>query len=255
MLNINLKNNMFHIYIIRNNINNKVYVGKSNNPKIRWKHHRKIANGGKEKYPNDFFSIHGALSKYGFDKFEFKIIESFENENDCLNAEVKYIEEYKSLDRKCGYNLQPGGDGSSPTMETRLKMSLAQTGEKHSQAILTEVNVIQILNKYINEPKATCAKLAKEYGVSSITVNDILKHRTWKYISETYPKFRKTHSNSGNACGHNKLTEKDVIEVIKLHNTGEYTYKKIALMFKVDPGTIGAIIKCKNWKHIDREIK
>jgi group I intron endonuclease len=249
----------FCIYTIQNKINNKVYVGKSNNPEIRWGVHKKVASGGKEKYPDDFFAIHGALAKYGVYNFTFKIIEEFADEKECLEAEVRWIEYLKSHDRAYGYNLSLGGDGASPTEETKRKMSEAQRGEKHSHAILTEALVIEILEKY-STGDYTQTKLSKEYGVNRGTIGDIVGFRTWKHIPRPVLS-KKVHSleqskklfvRNGEAVGSAKMTKDSVKEAIKLYATGQYTYKQIAEMFNVKPHTIGAIVRGTNWKHIER---
>ena len=49
----------YYIYFIHNIINNKVYIGKTINPKKRWNKHIKI-------------SLHKALKKYGV-TYEYKI--------------------------------------------------------------------------------------------------------------------------------------------------------------------------------------
>jgi group I intron endonuclease len=89
----------FSIYIIQNKLNNKLYVGKSNDVEVRWGYHKKVATGRKELYPNDFSAIHGALAKYGFENFSWLVIEEFELEKDCFVAETFWIQFFRSWDR------------------------------------------------------------------------------------------------------------------------------------------------------------
>ena len=55
-------------------------------------------------------------------------------------------------------------------------------------------------------------------------------------------------------CGENhyraKLTEKEVKEIRKLYKTGEYFYKQLGKIFKVNIKSIGNIINYKTWKPI-----
>jgi len=46
---------------------------------------------------------------------------------------------------------------------------------------LTEKDVIEIRKKYIPR-KYSSYKLAKEYGVGRVTINDIIKRRTWLHV-------------------------------------------------------------------------
>lgn len=251
----------WYIYIIQNKINYKLYVGKSNNVNTRWKTHKKVSLGGKKKYPNDFFIIHGALSKYGIDNFNFQIIEEFNDEKECLQAEEFWIQFFRSWDRSYGYNLTFGGDGESPTLETRLRMSKAQRGDKNPQAILNDQLVIEILNKY-NTGDYNQRQLAKEYNIHYATINDLIRNKTWKHIVRLPLLSKNIHSDkqkelfirNGEKTGNNKLTEENVKEVIKLYNNEQYTYKQIAKMFNIKTPTIYAIINGITWKHITRDI-
>lgn len=124
----------FFIYKITNIINNKIYIGKTNNPIARWKRHNKIAEGGPIKCAKSFYFIHAAICKYGKENFTFDIIEEFDNEDNCYKAEEFYINSLMSTDRNIGYNISNGGNGvmtNKPvSLETRKKISIAQKGIK-----------------------------------------------------------------------------------------------------------------------------
>ena len=59
------------IYKITNKINNKCYIGQSNNPMQRWKSHKSHTNIGDDIGKS---AIHDAMRKYGIENFEFSII-------------------------------------------------------------------------------------------------------------------------------------------------------------------------------------
>jgi group I intron endonuclease len=116
----------YYVYLITNFVNGKVYIGKSNNPQVRWGDHRKVALGGKEKYPLEFFAIHAAIHKYGLNNFKFEIIDEFDNENEAYKAETQYILLACSNLKDFGYNCNLGGEGGiKPTEETRQKLIAA----------------------------------------------------------------------------------------------------------------------------------
>ena len=80
------------IYKITNNINGKVYIGQSNNPKRRFNEH---INGSGSKI------VYKAIKKYGKENFSFEIIEGpIENYNE---REEYWISFYDSC--KNGYNI------------------------------------------------------------------------------------------------------------------------------------------------------
>jgi hypothetical protein len=47
-----------------------------------------------------------------------------------------------------------------------------------------------------------------------------------------------------------KLTEHDVINIIQLHKTGNYTYAEISRMYNMEETQINRIVKRKSWKHL-----
>lgn len=117
---------MIGIYIIKNKINNKCYIGKSINIENRLQYgHLKLLNNNKHynKYLQD------SWNKYGNINFEFNIVEECKEKE--LNQKEKYwINYYKSNDREHGYNLTIGGDGlNNPSREVRKKISIYQTGK------------------------------------------------------------------------------------------------------------------------------
>ena len=76
-----------------------------------------------------------------------------------------------------------------------------------------------------------------KWGTSKENRADSIKHGT-----AFFPK--------GEECGTAKLTEKDVLEVRQLYNTGNYFQKYIAVAYGVTPQCIHYIINNKTWKHL-----
>jgi group I intron endonuclease len=99
-----------YVYLITNTINEKLYVGKSNNPNKRWNAHKQTARSG----PADtkYSYLHKAIKKYGSDNFMLEIIDSFPNEELAFAAERNCITFYLMTGFKL-YNLTAGGEGSS----------------------------------------------------------------------------------------------------------------------------------------------
>lgn len=110
------------IYYIENQINNKKYIGQSNNIKDRWRRH--ISELNKNKHHNDY--LQKSWNKYGENNFVFEIIEycSIENLDD---REQYWINFYNTMDRDFGYNLKTGGQNGGSVMsdETKEKMSIS----------------------------------------------------------------------------------------------------------------------------------
>lgn len=106
------------IYKATNVINNKSYIGYTNNLNKRKSDHlRKAKVGG------NYF--HSALNKYGPNNFRWEILYESKDEEFCLTIMEPYL--IKTYDTyQNGYNLTMGGDGilgHTHSAETRQKMS------------------------------------------------------------------------------------------------------------------------------------
>lgn len=111
------------IYLIRNLINGKVYIGKSNNIYRRIQSHISGLRNKSLKHENEHFI--NAWFKYGEDSFEYIILEECEFDK-LKERELFYITEYNSLDRMKGYNFRLDSEsGMIPLESTRKKYSEA----------------------------------------------------------------------------------------------------------------------------------
>lgn len=89
------------VYSITNKINNKKYIGKTNNLKKRW--YRHCNNNGCR-------AMYSAIKKYGKNNFELNIIEKCFSKKELNNKEIIWIKKLNTLSPN-GYNLTKGGDG------------------------------------------------------------------------------------------------------------------------------------------------
>ena len=73
-----------------------------------------------------------AILKYGWNNIEHEILKEELNELEAKSMEKSLIEKYKSNDRKYGYNITSGGDGTvgwHPSDETKKKISDSKRGK------------------------------------------------------------------------------------------------------------------------------
>ena len=94
---------MAYIYKIVNDINDKIYIGKTefSIEKRFKKHGRDELKERNEKRP-----LYSAMKKYGIEHFNIELIEETDNPEE---REIYWIEQYDSF--KNGYNATIGGDG------------------------------------------------------------------------------------------------------------------------------------------------
>ena len=94
---------MSYIYKIVNDINDKVYIGKTNfSIEKRFKEHCRDAF----KKRNEKRPLYAAMRKYGIEHFQIELIEETDNPED---REIYWINYFGSYSK--GYNATKGGDG------------------------------------------------------------------------------------------------------------------------------------------------
>lgn len=131
---------MPYIYKITNQINQKIYIGKTNrNIKIRFKEHcRNVNKDSCEKRP-----LYAAMRKYGIENFFIELIE--ECSLDKVEEREKYwIEFYQSF--KNGYNATIGGDGKSYIDREIVIKNYKELGEIKSVARIMDISEDSVHN-------------------------------------------------------------------------------------------------------------
>ena len=90
------------IYVIKNTINNKVYIGQTKvSVEVRWKEHLRHAAYGDQ-------LINRAMKKHGKENFYIETLEECLLE-DIDAREIYYIAKFDSTDKSKGYNVSIGG--------------------------------------------------------------------------------------------------------------------------------------------------
>jgi group I intron endonuclease len=120
-----------YVYQIINSLNNKSYIGITNNIKTRFEYHRTRYNKTNK---GEFIEkpLYKAFRKYGIENFKFVVL--FENLSveEAKSKEIELISELKTLTHENGYNVTKGGDWRN------------NCGENNNTTILKEQDVIDI---------------------------------------------------------------------------------------------------------------
>lgn len=136
------------IYKITNLLNSKVYIGQtSKSLEERWKQHQRNLQKGIK------YHLYNAIRKYGINNFNIETIDNVKLSLDLSKKEIFWIKYYNAANRKFGYNGTLGGEGGSPTKETRLKISKSRKGVKPKEGTGIKIS-ISLLNYWKIHTKA-----------------------------------------------------------------------------------------------------
>ena len=190
--NINIKeNSKFVIYLIRNLINSKIYIGQTNNLTNRlWKH---VNCKNSKQY------ITNSIKKYGFKNFECEILHFAETFEEMNTLEAFYIEKYESTNREIGYNIRKGGQNSPCAESTKIKLKNINSGKKLTEEIKNKIknSTSGTLNHFFGKKHTEDTKLKmseaweKRKPISEETRNKMSESQTGrKHSNETKEKMR-----------------------------------------------------------------
>ena len=199
---------IFFIYQYRNKINNKKYIGQTNNFQRRLNEHKSCSFNPKSVNYND--KIHQAIRKYGLDNFEIEVLEVINNVDDyeLVNArEVYWIKEKQSLITQWGYNILEGGKNCWRSFLTPK-----------------DVNIIKTLIRQ----GISYTEIQSHYPISKTFISDINNGKYFFDSTETYPLYRYRISNDIYDALIEDLEKPELTfkELANKYSLGESTIKK-----------------------------
>lgn len=232
---------MVGIYIIKNKINNKVYIGQSINIKNRWKGHIKASK------TNDSH-LYRAIRKYGLENFDFDVLEECSKEY-LDEKENYYILKYNSNNSDFGYNNTTGYDFAQYGMSE----------ENHPNHKLTKEDVYYIRECYNNHMEKD--EVYEEFKdiINKNGFSKIWNNITWTRVhQDVYTEENKQYylfkrnSHLGSKNGRAKLTENDVYQIRLRRKNGEKCFEvyKDYESFEISYGSFKNVWSYMNWKNI-----
>ena len=154
---------MSYIYKITNNINGKIYIGKTSNTiEQRFKRHCLDSLKYKER------PLYRAFNKYGISNFSIEQIEECSPEQ-ASDREIYWIEYFGSF--KYGYNATKGGDG-----KTYLDYDLIYQTYNQTKSIIKTA-------KLCNCNEDSVSAIIKLKGVSQETIKENCKINRSKLVA------------------------------------------------------------------------
>lgn len=242
---------MGYIYKITNKINNKIYIGKTENDiALRWQQHIYNMSNGVQYY------LYNAMRKYGLENFTFEILESNLEGEKLSEKEVEYIKLYNSSVN--GYNMTVGGEGVTKYSHENIKNKyleledLNKTAAYFKCSTATVRRVLKEYNLYTNFNNQDFAKPVFQYHLTqnillnkydslgsaakALNKNNIsaIKQACEKTISQAYG-YRWSYENNIQNLPKAKSgvtrkvlqLDKDTEEIIQIYNSASEAAKKL----------------------------
>lgn len=193
-----------HVYKITNLVNNKIYIGQTNNLKRRFSEH---INDKRKDNP-----IHRALKKYGKDNFTFEVLYHGEEYN---QKEIDLIDYYDTTNKSKGYNILSGGQDSS--------------GENNPMSKIDQEKANNII-VYLLETDLSYSEIAKKLNIANTFVNHINVGESWRNDNlYTYP------------LRQNRISNDIYFKIVESLKTTKLNFTKIGNLFKLERSVIQGI--------------
>ena len=193
--------NNYCVYIHRNKINDKIYIGMTGqSPEQRWQ---------KGKHYKTCPYFYNAIEKYGWDNFEHIIFMNNLTFSQAEKIEHKLILLFNAQNSNIGYNIKSGGSHGKHAAETKEKIrlkALGRTQSKQQRSKISEkvkgdknpralkvmcLNTGQIFNtakeaaQWCNRDNSCLSKCAKG-KMSYCGLHPVTKEKLhWKYLDKT----------------------------------------------------------------------
>lgn len=202
------------IYLIRNKVNGKGYVGQSINYQERFRSHCKPSSA------KDGSLIDMAIQKYGPDNFSVELLESQVD---------NYNERERFWIKKCGtlaphgYNIEEGGN-----------VPPSKSGFDHPNSAIKNSEHLRNIKDLLITTRLSLMEIARREGVSKKTVMRINHGKTYAEKGETFP-LRKEPNQS------NILSNLQADKIIYIIKTTYKQYGDIAKEFGISLSLVKAI--------------
>lgn len=213
---------MHYIYVVRNSVNTKVYVGQTRNFAQRKALHLYCTKKGDQK------PLYCAIREIGIEKFTFDLLEECSDATTASQREAHWVAHFDSI--KNGYNLTSGGGyhvgnrGRKFTAEHRRKIGEAHQGKIVSLETKQKIAAVQRGKKRGPHSDETKAKISQANHNRIVDVEVREKIRRSLIGRSPSPETRQKISEAGRGRKHSPET----IEKMKTHIFTEEHRRKLS---------------------------
>lgn len=195
-----------YVYKITNLINQKHYIGITNNYKKRWSNEKTLPKDKKRQQ-----LINKKINQYGKENFSFEVLFSNLSIEEACQKEQELIIEYNSLVPN-GYNVDKGGE-YHPHVQP-------QYGEQNNKAKLTDAEA-QYIKDHRDQPMYV---LYEEFSdiITYETFKKCYKHQTYTHLTPKVSEYPYNFEFSKQFFTIKGLEYDEVIDIRIRYANGEY---------------------------------
>ena len=256
---------MVGIYIIRNKINNKVYIGQSWNIKSRLNDHKRNLRNNKSAN----IHLQRAYNKYGFENFEFEpfldlswVMNLDKNVAQIILDETEkyWINYFGGKDCNDVYNIKDGGMGGKYSDEHKKRLSLIQTGKfsgknnpmygKHHSKETKELiskNRKGKGGRHSKMPEEVKQKISKANKGRIQSESEIAKRTATMRKLLKDPEYQKIRKKAAIKAGiSNRKYSDDFVRQLRKENESGISIKKLSIKYNIPFESCRCMIKGLN---------
>ena len=203
------------IYMIRNNVNGKVYIGQSVCVEKRRVYHFARLKRGSHQNTH----MQSSFNKHGESAFEFCLLFKTNKENLDMMERV-WIRHYRSNDKAFGYNRDNGGlSKNTVSDETKLLLSLKNTGKTIPDYVREKISTTMTGYKRSDQHCANLSKALKGRRPSDKCIAaSVFKRKGLKLTedqrkekSKSWYKSEKSKIHIKHMCEKNRISHEELL--------------------------------------------
>ena len=216
------------IYVITNKVNNKVYIGQTENIELRFSQHLNMLRANRRTNKH----MQNVYNKYGEENFVFDTIYIAEKHENLNHLERIFISLYKTNEQEIGYNKTNGGEGYFLNDEIKNKISFNSRGKNSDldfnivrrikMAIACGMDRSEVADLFkINKRRITDIVIGKNFYYVNPELNDVIHHLKQEMIDRRNMSIVELYDNGLRIC-----------EICKLHNLSESVVEKAIYKYR-----------------------
>lgn len=221
-----------YLYQITNIVNNKKYIGKTNDIERRLRrHYLDLKNGN-----HHSIKLQRAFDKYGKENFKitYEIFEDI-TEEELAQKEIEYIQKYNSY--QDGYNETLGGEGHSVLFDFNTTVLIYQIGQRYD-------GVKRLLGRYFNCDHSTITNIMNRESLSIVSYNDDDLQKLIKAVNITDKNLKENYKNNYSK----KLSQQQVFRILAGIKIRNYSQAACGRVYGVGKDVVEKIINNKTYK-------